>query len=383
MEEHEEPHGAAVLNAVEGFYRRFVRLPSDAAVTATVLWIAHTHMVQADGTLATGVTPRLGFISDDPGSGKSTALERAVSLSRKGEIILLPSLAGFLNLIERDQATIGLDEADKMFRTANSYAAIQTGLNSGYKRNGGSITHANRKVDAFAPVAFAGLSTVLRSNSGLRPLFTRTIAVEMRALKGVTVEEYDDELHDPLTHILRTALESWAETAVGELRSATVEPVGGVENRRAQIWRPLLRLAALAGGEWPVRAYKACAELESGRSAEKPVLTPEQRIMDDVMHVAGGVPKVSTVALVESLRGLPETPWRFLWPDAQSPAVGRELAHLLEPHGLSPRTDRYAVPGLGSVPMKGYRLADHVACERCYGSGGAAVTDAGDPVTDA
>src|SRR4051794_23307424 len=66
-----QPAAAAhPLEDVESFIRRFVSYPSEHAVVAHVLWIAHTHRMDVWDS-----TPRIAFLSPEPGSGKSRALE--------------------------------------------------------------------------------------------------------------------------------------------------------------------------------------------------------------------------------------------------------------------------------------------------------------------
>jgi hypothetical protein len=65
-----EPSGAAILNDVAAFLKRFVAYPSDNALIAHTLWIAHTHLMDAWES-----TPRLAFLSPEPASGKTRALE--------------------------------------------------------------------------------------------------------------------------------------------------------------------------------------------------------------------------------------------------------------------------------------------------------------------
>ena len=62
--------GAALLTEVEAFLRRFVAYPSDAARVAHALWIAHTHAMECWES-----TPRIAFLSPEPQTGKTRALE--------------------------------------------------------------------------------------------------------------------------------------------------------------------------------------------------------------------------------------------------------------------------------------------------------------------
>ena len=62
--------GAELLDKCLAFVLRFVIPPSEAAGIAMVTWAAHTHLIDAFET-----TPRLAFLSAEPGSGKSRAME--------------------------------------------------------------------------------------------------------------------------------------------------------------------------------------------------------------------------------------------------------------------------------------------------------------------
>ena len=58
------------LDLVESYIGRFVAYPSEHALVAHVLWIAHTHLIDCFDT-----TPRLAFMSAEKESGKTRALE--------------------------------------------------------------------------------------------------------------------------------------------------------------------------------------------------------------------------------------------------------------------------------------------------------------------
>jgi hypothetical protein len=65
-----DQEGAAILNDVRSFLSRFIAYPSEYAKTAHVLWVAHAHLMDAWES-----TPRIAFLSPEPGSGKTRALE--------------------------------------------------------------------------------------------------------------------------------------------------------------------------------------------------------------------------------------------------------------------------------------------------------------------
>ena len=62
--------GATLLNDVHAFLGRFIAYPSEHAHTAHALWVVHAHLMSAWES-----TPRIAFLSPEPGSGKTRALE--------------------------------------------------------------------------------------------------------------------------------------------------------------------------------------------------------------------------------------------------------------------------------------------------------------------
>jgi len=62
--------GAHILDEVAEFVRRYVLLPSDSALVAVVLWIAHAHCLEA-----AEATPYLSVQSPEKRSGKTRLLE--------------------------------------------------------------------------------------------------------------------------------------------------------------------------------------------------------------------------------------------------------------------------------------------------------------------
>ena len=65
-------NGAALLDEVEAFHRRFNAFPTEAAYVAVALWNAHAHLLDCFDS-----TPRLAFLSPEPGSGKTRAWRSA------------------------------------------------------------------------------------------------------------------------------------------------------------------------------------------------------------------------------------------------------------------------------------------------------------------
>src|SRR5580658_3026519 len=65
-----ETDGDGLLREVHAFLLEFIAYPSTHATVAHALWIAHAHLMDAWES-----TPRIAFLSPEPGSGKTRGLE--------------------------------------------------------------------------------------------------------------------------------------------------------------------------------------------------------------------------------------------------------------------------------------------------------------------
>jgi hypothetical protein len=107
-----EKEGAAILNDVRSFLSRFVVYPSEHAKIAHALWVAHAHLMGAWES-----TPRIAFLSPEPGSGKTRAMEVTE--------LLVPNPVAAVNVTpaylfrkvgsENGPPTILFDEIDTVF----------------------------------------------------------------------------------------------------------------------------------------------------------------------------------------------------------------------------------------------------------------------------
>lgn len=66
--------GAALLDAVETFHRRFNAFPTEAAYVAVVLWDAHTHLLDCFDSTPGSLSSPLNRAVERPGPSKSSAL---------------------------------------------------------------------------------------------------------------------------------------------------------------------------------------------------------------------------------------------------------------------------------------------------------------------
>jgi hypothetical protein len=350
--------GAALLDDVRAFLCRFVSYPSDHAAVAHTLWIAHTHLMGAWES-----TARLSFLSPEPGSGKTRALEvteplvpRPVHATNVSPAYLYRKCGG-----DEGPPTILFDEIDAIFGPkTKEHEDVRSFLNSGHRRGaifGRCVKHGGRieteDVQSFAAVALAGLGWLPDS------IMTRSVIIRMRRrAPDEKVEAFRHRIHTPIGQDLRRRLEGWAGAIADQAEVARPEMPVGIEDRTADAWEPLLTMADLAGGKWPDLARKAAVALFATAVGDAPQ-SLNIRLLSDLRTIfttkdaafQATTPKgLPTKVILEELHALDDAPWGHL----KEPLNTHSLAWRLHEYGI--KSDKLRPHGQNQC--KGYRLAD-------------------------
>lgn len=342
-----------LLDQVEEFLGRFVAYPSEHTRVATVLWAAHTHLVTAFES-----TPRLAFLSAEPGSGKSRNLEVLELLVPRPVMAINVTPAYLFRKVSGDDAgpaTILFDEIDTVFGPrAKDNEDLRGLLNAGHRRGAtaGRCAYRGKEVvtedwPAFAPVALAGLGDTLPDT-----ILTRSIVVRMRRRSpNEQVEPFRARIAQPEGHRLRDQLAAWADAVRERLTDTWPTMPDGIEDRAADVWEALLGVADEAGGAWPERARVAAVTLVTQSRQESPaswglrLLTDLRAIFND-----SDTDQLHTETILDRLYKIDESPWADL---RGKPLDARGLARRLKPYEVEPKVIR-----LGDVVLRGYTRED-------------------------
>jgi hypothetical protein len=146
--------------------------------------------------------------------------------------------------------------------------------------------------------------------------------------------------------LLRGRIKKWVAANTNDLRTAKPEVPDGLHNRSADNWRPLLAIAAVAGGKWPKRARSAA---ESLSVSMEPPQSQGVMLLSDIREVfaAGSADRVFSSDLAAALAGLEGRPWCER--NGRGPINANAVAIVLAPYGIKPRDIRKK-----SVVRKGY-----------------------------
>jgi hypothetical protein len=345
----DQPDGAALLNQVEAFLARFVAYPSEHALVAHTLWAAHAHRMDAWES-----TPRIAFLSPEPGSGKSRALE-VTELLVPRPVHAVNTTPAYLFRKVGDEAgapTLLYDEIDTVFGPrAKDNEDIRGMLNAGHRKGAvagrcvvrGKVVETE-ELPAYCAVALAGLNDLPDT------LASRSILVRMRRrAPDEHVEPFRLREHADDGHRLRDQLAEWMS---GIPVGAYADMPAGVQDRDADVWEALLVIADQAGGEWPERARRGAVALVADSKAGVPSMGIQLLADLRTAFDQAGADSLTTESILEFLLGLDESPWDDLRGKSLNP---RGLSRRLGSYGIKPKRIR-----IGANTFRGYEKVDLV-----------------------
>jgi len=342
----ELPTGAELLDAVETFVGRFVAYPSGHARLAHVLWIAHTHFMDSWES-----TPRIAFLSPEPGSGKSRCLEVTEPLVPR-PVHAVNTTPAYLFRKVSDEAgppTILYDEIDTVFGPkAKDNEDIRGMLNAGHRKGAvagrcvvrGKIVETE-ELPAYCAVALAGLNDLPDT------IMSRSVVVRMRRrAPNEKVEPWRLRINAPQAKPIRGALAAWAAESAERIKWPELPPE--IQDRNADVWEALVAVADLAGGDWPNRARESAVSLVSDSMAGAPSIGVQ--LLTDLRGIFAGRDALSTEAILTALHKMDERPWNDL---RGKPVDARWLSRQLNKYGIKSGTVRTP-----EGTLKGYKAVD-------------------------
>jgi hypothetical protein len=343
---------AALLDDVRAFCSRFVAYPDEHTRAAHTLWIAHTHCMDAWDS-----TPRIAFLSPEPGSGKTRAIE-VTELLVPSPVLAVNVTAAYLFRKVGDPAgrsTILFDEIDTVFGPkAKENEDIRGLLNAGHRK--GAVagrcvvkgkTILTEEIPAYCAVALAGLGGLPDT------LLSRSVIIRMkRRAPDEVIEPFRRRLHEVEGYRLRDKLANWGAAATEALQDAWPELPESVTDRNADIWESLIAIADLAGHAWPGRARGSAVALVAASMAGTPSLGV--RLLADIRTAFGDDEAMPAADLLSALHRVEESPWGDL---RGKPLDSRGLSTRLGGYGIKSHDVRIGERSDNKV-VKGYRRQD-------------------------
>ena len=336
------------LNAIKAFPSRFVIYPSEHELIAHTAWIVHAHLMHEWDS-----TPRLAFLSHEPASGKSRALEVTAQLvPRAIEPVNVSPAYLFRRTASADgRPTILHDEIDTVFGPkAKDHEDVRGFINAGYRKHskyGRCVGNKNGQfttedIPAYCAVAVAGLGNLPDT------ILSRSVIVRMkRRAPHEAVEPFRVSKFEAEASAIRQHIEQWASQRKDLLSNMKPLPPE-VTDRDADVWEALIAIGDCADEQWSQAIRVTAVTLvtlkrEAPQSLGILLLSDIRAIFDNK-----NIQSISTKVLLLELNNLTTSPWGDL---EHKELDDRRLSRFLKPYAVKSETLR-----TDASACKGYKL---------------------------
>jgi putative DNA primase/helicase len=328
-----DDNGEVLLNEVHATIRRNIILTEHETVSAT-LWVAQTYC-----TSAFGVAPILGITSPTKRCGKTQFVILISALAHRALSTSNISPAALFRVMDAYGPTLLIDEADTKFSNGNgSNEELRSILNAGNTRTTALVFRTGgpdfevRPFSCYGPKVLAGIGQMPDT------IEDRSIKIVLR--RKTRMEHVERLRADRIVNDLewlRCGLAGWCGDRLDRLKSADPDLPEALNDRARDNWRPLIAIANLVGGSWPVRARQAAIRLESDSSIDDPgtLLLSDLRALFNRTNSEF----LLTETILTDLTSREDRPW-LEWGKQGEPISAVQLARLLKPFGVKPNQHR-------------------------------------------
>jgi hypothetical protein len=344
----EAPDGAELLRDLEGYFTRYLVLPTGAPLLLAA-WSMATWLVDVFE-----VCPYLAITSAEKRCGKTTLLDLLAFVVREPLVTANVSEAALFRVVEARRPTLLIDEAQVLRDRSERGAALHDLLAAGHVR-GRPVYRVAKTGEGFRVESYEafGFKAVALIGELTDVLADRAIHVRMvRRAPHEAVERFRRLQVKNKTEPLRRQLEAWALANEARVREAYLraEPPAWMNDRAADNWAVLWSIVQVAA---PDRLADLGA---SARALEGDGLDPDResagvRLLADLRRVFEDrrAEWLRTEVILEDLRADPEAPWGG-WKGRGLTAEG--LARILRRYGARSEQRR-----VGDRVVRGYARA--------------------------
>ena len=336
--------GAAVLDAAFALLRQYV-ITDKETLRAAALWASMTWFTE----YAT-VLPLAVITAPEKNCGKSTLLNALAKLSCRPLSASNITPAALFRAVEAWRPTLMIDEADTFAKDNEELRGV---LNAGHTRDTATVVRVVEIGGELQPRAFSVWGAKALAGIGGLPdtIMSRAVVLTMRRKQPGERADVLRHADFEAFHVVKRQFARWADD-MGETFAAARPDVGGLSNRAADNWEPLLALADLAGGDWPKWARLSANKLTGGEE-EAPSINEE--LLRDIRAAFDRrkTAKLWTTDLLQELCADDEAPWATFNFRQNKPISARQLSKRLSEFDIKPKDikERFEV-------RKGYRLED-------------------------
>ena len=338
-----EVQGAELLNDIEANISRYVLIDKHS-LSAISLWVVHAWCLDAFS-----LSPFLRIISPTKGCGKTTLLTLISEMLPKCLLSANITPASMFRLIDKFEASVGIDEADGAFK--ENYELISL-VNSSYTRSTAQVPRCASETNEVELFSVWGAKVIC--GIGKLPPTTEDRSIVIHLKKKKNIERVEKFRYDKLGAFgdLKSKLKRFADDHIEALREADdpmlPEQLG---DRPADNWRQLILIADLVDEGWSEKARDAALTLNDSQEDEEKLV----HLLRDIRRVFNQKNKdtrvISSSELIEQLMGIEGSPWDNLSGKYKDKITTNKLAQMLAPLGIKSKKCRF-----GESTLQGYEF---------------------------
>ena len=253
--------------------RSHLILEHSSHADAAALWAVATYRMDL-----WSIFPKFLINSPERECGKTTFLELIEALVKNPQMAGNVTPSAFFRLIETEQPTYLIDEADITIKNNVELLAI---MNAGHrKRTAYKIQNDPDKKNGWVPKKWSLWTPQVIAGIGQQEdtLMSRSICVKLRRkMWNESITEITSEYFESLEE-LRNHLSNW--TSQLNLTDLNWKAPSRGPDRSKDNWKPLFIVAAKVGGGWADKANAAYEELELNSKASKSISMGTELLMD-------------------------------------------------------------------------------------------------------
>lgn len=339
VEPWDEPvSGVELLDELVRYYSGPVIHPPGGA-EACALYAVMTYTVEHLRTC-----PYLAHTSPTMRAGKTRQMTLHENVVRRPLLTPNCSPSAVFRECDAHQPTLLIDEAETFIDNEE----LRGVLNAGYK-SGAYVVRVERDGNGtFVPMRYNTFGPKIFGLIGKLPptLMDRSIVVQLKRKRADEVvdsfDELDQERYESWGGDLARKIVRWVGENEDALRKCRPELPESLDDRARDNWRPLLRIADVAGGEWPIRAREV-AELLSVERDERRDDAKVQLLWDCFelfpRDAQGRMQPFPVSTLQAQLAAMEERPWAE-WHETRKPVTSDRVGKLLGEFGIKSKVVR-------------------------------------------
>lgn len=342
-----EPWGEAIqpqelLDQITLLIRQYIALEEYQAQIAG-LWVAASWFVNQ-----INCAPILLINAPEKACGKTQLLSLLAKLAPRPTQMVGTTPSVLFRLIEAFQPTIFIDEIETLLKTNEALRAL---LNAGHTRDSAHVwrmvrdgdNHEPKKFSVWGMKSFAGINSANLQDT----ITSRALVLNLRRKRS---DEHVERLRLANSEIFDQFSRKLARFSVdycSQVFYATPELPSELSDREQDNWEPLMQIATVAGGHWPLIARDASLKLAD---AMKDPMSVEGELILDLKSIFDSCssPRISSDELVKLLCQDKEKSWATFNSGRQ--ITPKQIVSILKPYGITSKTIRIS----GSQTAKGF-----------------------------